>query len=53
MLDRLDLSASSEATSSIYYFSMISMAVLRSYIALVAKVLIRPADPSITRRAEP
>jgi hypothetical protein len=52
MLGRLDLSASSEATSSICDSSMILMPVLLG-IALVTKVLIRPADPSITRRTEP
>ena len=44
MLARLDLSASSKGTSSIYNSSMILMAVLLS-ITLVARVLMRPVDP--------
>jgi hypothetical protein len=39
MPGRLDLSASFEATGSIYNFSMILIAILRRYIALAAKVL--------------
>jgi hypothetical protein len=41
MPGRLDLSASFEATGSIYNFSMILIAILCRYIALAAKVLSR------------
>jgi hypothetical protein len=53
MLGRLNLSASSEATSCIYNLLIILMAVLRRYIAVVTKTLIRPAESSITRQTEP